>query len=115
MPDVPETPEELYARAVDALRMPSVETWETFPFDGDLRPRVLLPPLAREAPRRGEGGVDCGRCEAPDSDFAWVSDRWRLRPVPEPPGLPVVLLLEPRQHFGEPGELPDELASELGL
>lgn len=59
---MPETPEELFARAQDALRMPPVETWETFPFDGALRP-----------------------------------------------------LLEPRKHYGEPGELPDELAAELGL
>ena len=45
----------------DALRMPPVETWETFPFDGDLRPRSLMPPVAEEAPRRGAGGVDCWR------------------------------------------------------
>jgi hypothetical protein len=24
--------------------MPPVEEWETFPFDGDMRPRALLPP-----------------------------------------------------------------------
>jgi len=43
---VPETPEELYARAVGALRMPPVEEWETFPFDGDLRTRALQAPVA---------------------------------------------------------------------
>jgi len=56
---VPETREELYARAAAALRMPPVETWETFPFDGDLRPRALLPPVAREEPRAGAGRVGC--------------------------------------------------------
>ena len=112
---MPETPEELYARAAGALRMPPVETWDTFPFDGELTPRALLPPVAQEEPRRGEGGVDCWRCEAPDSEFAWVTERWRLHPLAEPSGLPVVLLLEPRVHFGEPGDLPDELAAELGL
>src|SRR5213078_1404859 len=29
--------------------------------------------------------------------------------------LPVVLLLEPREHLAEPGDLPDELAAELGV
>ncbi len=112
---MPETPEELFARAEDALRMPPVETWETFPFDGDLRARTLIPPVAEEAPRRGAGGVDCRACAAPDTDFAWVSERWRLKALDEPTGLPVVLLLEPRAHYGEPGDLPDDLAAELGL
>jgi hypothetical protein len=34
--------------------------------------------------------------------------------VAEPSGLPLVLFLEPRQHFGEPGDLPDDLAAEFG-
>ena len=112
---MPETPEELYARAADALRMPPVETWETFPFDGELRPRALLPPVAEERPRHGSGGVDCRRCTANDSEFVWTGERWRLKALDEASGLPVVLLLEPRAHYGEPGELPDELAAELGL
>ena len=29
--------------------MPDVGDWEAFPFDGDLRVRPLLPPLAAEA------------------------------------------------------------------
>ena len=85
------------------------------PFDGDLRPRALEPPLVKEAPRRGEGGVDCRRCDAPDSAFVWAGERWRLHALDEPTGLPVVLLLEPRAHYVEPGELTDELAAELGL
>lgn len=112
---MPETPEELYTRAYGALQMPPVETWETFPFDGDLRPRALLPPVEREAPRRGENGVGCHSCAAPDSEFAWVSEHWRLRALDEPSGLPVVLLLVPRAHVAEPGDLSDELAAELGV
>ena len=110
-----ETPEELYRRAAGALRMPAVETWDTFPFDGELMPRALEPPLDREEPRRGAGGVGCWPCDAPDSEFAWVTERWRLHAPREPSGLPVVILLEPRAHYGEPGDLPDELAAELGL
>jgi diadenosine tetraphosphate (Ap4A) HIT family hydrolase len=112
---VPETPEELYARTAGALRMPPVETWDTFPFDGTMMPRALLPPVAMEDPRHGEGGVDCRRCGADDSEYCWVTERWRLFALPEPTGLPVVVLLEPREHYAEPGDLPDELAAELGV
>jgi len=112
---VPETPEQLYARAADHLTMPPVETWDTFPFDGEMRPRRLRPPVEREDPRHGEGGVDCHACADPDDDFIWTSERWRLRSFDRPTGLPVILLLEPRAHYGEPGDLPDELAAELGL
>jgi diadenosine tetraphosphate (Ap4A) HIT family hydrolase len=111
---VPETPEELYARVKDALRMPPVEEWETFPFDGEMRPRALAAPVDREKPRYGEGGIDCRACEAPDDEFLWTNERWRLRGL-GPTGLPVVVVLEPRQHYGEPGDLPDELAAELGV
>jgi hypothetical protein len=63
---MPETPEELYERAKDALRMPPVEEWETWPFDGELRPWRLGPPAAGDTPRQGAGRVGCRRCEAPD-------------------------------------------------
>jgi diadenosine tetraphosphate (Ap4A) HIT family hydrolase len=111
---VPETPEELYERVKDDLRMPPVEEWDTFPFEGEMHPRRLEPPVHSEEPRHGEGGVDCKRCSASDNDYIWTSDRWRLLGL-EPTGLPVVVMLEPREHFGEPGDLPDELAAELGV
>src|SRR4051812_35540927 len=114
-PLVAETPEQLYARAADSLRMPPVGTWDTFPFDGEVRPRALERPVEAEETGRGAGGVGGWRCTAPDSEFIWVSERWRLHALQEPSGLPVVLLLEPRLHLGEPGDLPDELAAELGI
>jgi diadenosine tetraphosphate (Ap4A) HIT family hydrolase len=112
---MPETPEQLYERAVNALRMPPVEEWETFPFDGDLRPRPLQPPEERERPRHGEAGVDCSRCAAPDDEYIWTNDNWRLWAFDKPTGLPLIVLLEPRAHFAEPGDLPDELAAEHGI
>jgi len=112
---VPETAEELYERATDALRMPPVWEWETFPFDGEMTPRALLPPVEREEPRHGEGGVGCRRCQASDDEYIWTSERWRLHALDHPTGLPVVVLLEPREHLGEPGDLSDELAAELGV
>ncbi|MDQ3956945.1 MAG: hypothetical protein M3273_01350 [Actinomycetota bacterium] len=110
-----ETPEQLYERARDALRMPPVEEWDTFPFSGDLRPRPLLPPVPSEEPREGEGGRDCPSCSASDDEYLWTTENWRLGTVPQPNGLPVVVLLEARSHFDGPGDLPRELASELGV
>ncbi|MFN2469764.1 MAG: hypothetical protein ABR583_02025 [Gaiellaceae bacterium] len=111
---MPETPEELHARVANALRMPAVHEWETFPFDGDMQPRPLASPVEHEEPRHGEGGVDCYRCSAPDDEYLWTSERWRVRGL-GPSGLPVIVMLEPREHLGEPGDLPDELAAELGV
>ena len=112
---MPETPEELYERAAGELRTPPVEEWETWPFEGELRPLALLPPEPRERPRHGEGGVDCGACESPDDRYLWAGERWRLRGFDRPSGLPVIVLLEPRAHYAEPGDLPEELAAELGV
>lgn len=109
-----ETPEQLYERASEALRMPPVEEWETFPFDGEMRPRRLDPPAPFEEPREGEGDRPCTSCGAPDEDYLWTNESWRLRPVPRN-GLPVVVLLETRSHFDAPGDLPPDLAAEMGV
>ncbi len=111
---MPETPEELYARAASALRMPPIEEWDSFPFEGEIRPRTLLPPVDRERSRQGEGGLECYACRAGDEEFIWTNERWRLRAL-EPSGLPLVLIVEPRAHLAEPGDLPDDLAGELGI
>jgi diadenosine tetraphosphate (Ap4A) HIT family hydrolase len=111
---MPETPEELYERVKDSLRMPPVEEWDTFPFDGELRPRSLRPPVEKEEPRYGEGGTDCRRCAATDDEYVWTNERWRIHAL-GPTGLPVVLILEPREHLGELGDAPEELLAELGV
>ncbi len=94
--------------------MPTLADWETFPFCGDIRLRTLLPPVASETPRSGDGGVDCAACGKPDSDYVWTDANWRLLSIPEPSGMPVVVLLEPRVHYGERGDLPDDVAADLG-
>ena len=108
---MPETPQEIYARSVDALRMPAVQEWPTWPFEGELRPRRLEPP---EPAIEGAGGVDCGACGTADDEYLWTNARWRLRSF-EPNGLPVVVLLEPREHYDSPAALPEELAREQGV
>ena len=108
-----ESPEELYDRARGSLRRPPLEDWVTFPFEGDLRVRELLPPVDSEPPRSGEEGVACWRCDAGDSDGIWSDERWLLSPLREPSGMPVVVILSPRAHH-DMGDLPEELQQELG-
>jgi diadenosine tetraphosphate (Ap4A) HIT family hydrolase len=114
-----ETAEELHRRALTAaaangrLAMPPVHEWETFPFEGEIRVRPLEPPVDAEKPRHGEGGVDCGRCERGDEAALWRDERWRLVSFPRPSGLPVIVILETREHFDLP-DLPKEHAAELG-
>ena len=93
--------------------MPPVEEWDTFPFDGELRPRPLRPPVAAEEPRHGAGGVGCFRCEHGDEGALWSDAHWIVRGLDEPSGLPVVVILETRDHYDFP-DLPAELAVELG-
>ena len=112
---MPETPEQIWERAQGNLRVPPVEEWDTWPFEGPLRAKALEPPVEREKPRQGEGGIDCRRCTAADDDYIWTNDRWRLFALEKPSGLPVVVLLEPREHLSAPGDLAEELASELGV
>jgi hypothetical protein len=113
MRPVAESAREIYERSVGALRMPPVEEWDTFPFDGDMRPRALRPP-EDEPLLEGEGGAQCAACARPDEDCAWTAERWRLWAFP-PSGLPLIVILEPREHYAAPGDLPDELAAESGV
>jgi diadenosine tetraphosphate (Ap4A) HIT family hydrolase len=111
---VPETPEELYARVrSEGLRMPLVQEWETWPFEGELQPRALQPPVDVEAPRVGEEAAECWRCQKGVENAIWSDERWLLTPIPEPNGLPCVVLLFPRRHV-DLGELKDEEAGDLG-
>jgi len=110
---MPETPEEFWERTHDALRMPPVADWETWPFAGPLTPRPLAEPVEREPPRRGEGGVDCWRCAHGGADALWSSERWLVTPLSQPSGLPAVVILETRDHY-EFHDLPVEHQAELG-
>ncbi len=112
---MPETPEQMYERAADALRMPPVEEWETFPFDGEMRPRALQPPVEREEPRHGAGGVDCRAMHCARTTSTSGRTSAGACTVSDPAGLPVVVILEPREHIAEVGDLPDDLAAELGV
>jgi hypothetical protein len=98
----------------DPRALPEFTSWPTFPFEGDLRVKALEEPAEVEPPRQGEDPEACTACQAPDVAYIWVSDRWRVRALDRPSGLPMVLILESRSHL-DIGDLPNLLAAELGV
>ncbi|WP_422737547.1 hypothetical protein ACN263_29945 [Micromonospora sp. WMMD729] len=94
--------------------VPDFTQWPSFPFEGDLRVKQLDDPVPVEPPRKGEGLRECTACNAPDDAYIWVGERWRVRAMDRPTGLPMVLILESRSHL-DLGDLPNLLAAELGV
>ena len=98
----------------NAAPLPDFTRWPSFPFEGDLRVKDLAPPVAVEPPRSGEDASDCVACNTSDDAYIWFSERWRVRAMDRPTGLPMVLILECRSHL-DLGDLPNLLAAELGV
>jgi hypothetical protein len=115
---VAESAEDLYGRALAAadpdgrLPIPPLDEWDTFPFEGEIRARPLRPP-ADEPARQGAGGVDCWRCGVGDEDAIWGDEHWIVAPLPESSGLPVIVILYPREHC-DLDALPPSRQAELG-
>ncbi|MBR7828963.1 hypothetical protein KDK95_21815 [Actinospica sp. MGRD01-02] len=87
--------------------------WEIFPFEGDLRIKVLEQPVLPEPPRQGEEGAEnCQACATPDAEYIWTDEYWRLKGY-GPAAVPAVLMLEPRGHHDQ-SDLPVERATEIG-
>jgi len=78
-----------------------------------MRVKRLAAPVEVEPPRSGEDAGECVACNTPDEAYIWVSERWRVRAMDRPSGLPMVLILECRSHL-DMGDLPNLLAAELG-
>ncbi len=98
----------------NSIPLPDFTRWPSFPFEGDMRVKPLAAPVDVEPPRSGEDAADCIACGTPDDAYIWVSDRWRVRAMDRPTGLPMVLILECRSHL-DLGDLPNLLAAELGV
>lgn len=94
--------------------LPDFVNWPSFPFEGEFRVKKLQAPVAAEPPRKGEDANECVACNAADDAYIWVSERWRVRAMDRPTGLPMVLILESRSHL-DIGDLPNMLAAELGV
>lgn len=124
----PESAEEFYARVLaatdDERRLPvAVEEmpgWDIFPFEIDsLRIKPLLPLLDVEPDRAGEDPAECScareawASEWPGdrSRLLWHDDEWRLLDVGG--RLPVMLMLQPREHH-DLVDLPPDLVARMG-
>jgi diadenosine tetraphosphate (Ap4A) HIT family hydrolase len=117
---MPLSPDEFYANAMttaDAegrMSLSRITAWEIFPFEPDgLRVVPLKRPELPESPRRGEDGLACGACAGTGEGKVWEDDRWRLIAFSQPSGTPLVLMLQPKDHY-DLTDLPDDLAGELG-
>jgi hypothetical protein len=117
-----ESPEALYARIVDQvgvegrLPMPPVAEWEMFPWelvDGALQPKVVQPPLEAEPPRWGEApDKPCAACAGGTEDRVWEDERWTLNRMRRG-GMPLILILQSKEHLDYP-EMDPDLAAEYG-
>ncbi len=94
--------------------LPDFVSWPTFPFVGDFAIRRLDPPVEIEPDREGEHPSTCTSCGTSDDGYIWVDERWRVRALPRPSGLPAALVLETRSHL-DLGDLSNLLATELGI
>ncbi len=114
------SPEEFYAHAIAAadeegrLPLSRMAGWEVFPFEQEgLRVAPLARPALPEPPRLGEGGRPCPGCVA-DPEVVWSDEHWRLKQLSAESGIPLLLVLEPIEHY-DLADLPDDRAAELGL
>lgn len=112
-------PDEFYQHALSAadgehrLPLSRMTGWEISPFEPDgLLVAPLRPPVLPEPTRQGEDPANCNACKEHDHGL-WLDDRWRLTRMPRV-GVPLVLMLQPRDHF-DLTDLSDEMAAELGV
>ncbi|MFJ6935134.1 HIT family protein [Streptomyces sp. NPDC101132] len=90
--------------------------WEVFPYEGDLRIKVLDEPVLPEPPREGEEDRPCKVCPSADGAYdgiLWSDEHWWVRGFADPEGLPAMVMLLPRAHF-DLSDMPPERAAELG-
>jgi diadenosine tetraphosphate (Ap4A) HIT family hydrolase len=112
-------PDEFYDHALAAadterrLPLSRMTGWDISPFEPDgLRVSPLRPPVLPEPARQGDDPADCDSCRRRDEGI-WIDEHWRLTRITGV-GVPLVLMLHPRDHH-DLTDLPDELSAELGV
>jgi diadenosine tetraphosphate (Ap4A) HIT family hydrolase len=113
------SPDEFYDHAVAAadsrrrLPLSRMTDWDISPFEPTgLQVAPLRPPVLPEPARHGEDPADCNSCRRRDEGI-WLDDHWRLTRTAGV-GVPLVLMLHPRDHY-DLTDLPDDLAAEMGM
>jgi hypothetical protein len=113
------SPEQFYDHAITAadgerrLPLSRMTGWDISPFEPEgLRVSRLRPPVLPEPARAGEDPTDCASCRRRDEGI-WVDPHWRLTRISEV-GVPLVLMLHPRDHY-DLADLPDDRAAEMGV
>jgi diadenosine tetraphosphate (Ap4A) HIT family hydrolase len=113
------SPDDFYGHALAAsdpdhrLPLSRMTGWDISPFQPDgLLVSPLRPPVVPEPSREGADPADCRSCRRRDEGI-WLDDHWRLTRVTGV-GVPLVLMLHPRDH-ADLADLPDDLAAELGV
>jgi len=87
--------------------------WDISPFEADgLTVAPLQPPVLPEPARHGENPSDCGSCRRRDEGL-WLDEHRRLSRR-DGVGVPLALMLHPRDHY-DLADLPDARAAELGV
>ena len=116
---MPLSPDEFYEHALAVthpdkrLPLSRMTSWDISPFEQDgLRVTPLRPPVLPEPPRHGEDPASCTACGKRDEGI-WFNENWRLDRIGGV-GVPLVLMLYPRNHF-DLGDLPDDRAAEMGV
>jgi hypothetical protein len=117
---MPLTPDEYFENATSLTEvqqrraLSALADWEPFPFESEgLHVAKLRRPIVPETPRHDEDPTSCRSCAASDGLAVWQNEGWRLIALSKPSGAPLVLMLLPKSHF-DLGNLPDELAAQLG-
>jgi len=112
-------PDEFYDQALSAadgerrLPLARMTGWEISPFEqAGLLVAPLRPPVLPEPARGGEDPSDCHSCRNRHNGI-WLNNDWRLTRIGGV-GVPLVLMLHPRDHY-DLADLPDDLAAELGV
>ena len=113
-------PDEFYEHALAAadeerrLPLSRMTGWtDVSPFEQEgLQVSPLRPPVLPEPARQGQDPDNCPSCTERDEGI-WLDEHWRLTRIGGV-GVPLVLMLYPREHY-DLDDLPDERAAELGV